>query len=86
MSKLTQLEDRLQMMAAPGVAASDEAKETTMKDDHAKTAPDGPLINLEQDDEVRYWTKAFSCTEPELHEAVAAVGRTAKKVREYLKR
>jgi hypothetical protein len=63
-----------------------KAKETTMNDEFAKTALDRRLINLEQDYEVRYWTKEFGCTEAELHEAVAAVGRTAEKVREYLMR
>ena len=86
MSRLTQLEDCLQMNASVALAALIEAKETTMKDDPAKTALDRRQINLEQDYEVRYWTKAFSCTEPELHEAVASVGRTAEKVREYLNR
>ena len=86
MSRLTQLEDGLQMKAAAEMAALVEAKETTMKDDSAKTALDRRQINLEQDYEVSYWTKAFGCTEPELHEAVAAVGRTAEKVREYLNR
>lgn len=47
---------------------------------------DGRLIALEQPYEVRDWCKALRCTKEELHDAVKAVGHSAEKVREYLKR
>ena len=42
-------------------------------------------ISLEQDYEVRDWTKSLGVTEAELTAAVKAVGNSAEKVREYLK-
>lgn len=47
-------------------------------------APDNRLVSLEQDHERRDWCKSFGCTEAELRAAVAAVGHSADKVREYL--
>jgi hypothetical protein len=46
--------------------------------------PDRDRINLEQDYEVRDWTRSLGVTENELRKAVQAVGNTASKVREYL--
>ena len=48
--------------------------------------PDRSRINLNEEHEVRYWTKALDATEAELRAAVEAVGPTADKVREYFQR
>lgn len=45
---------------------------------------DRKLIALSQPYEVRDWCKSLGCTEVELKAAVAAVGRSATKVREHL--
>jgi hypothetical protein len=55
-----------------------------MSDDTKKTGLDRKLISLEEDYEVRDWTKNLGCTPAELREAVKAVGNSAEKVREYL--
>lgn len=56
-----------------------------MSDDKSKTGLDRKLISLTEPYEVRDWCKALSCTEPRLRAAVAAVGHSADKVREWLK-
>jgi hypothetical protein len=55
-----------------------------MSDNTSKTGLDRKLISLEEDYEVRDWTKSLGCTEPQLREAVKAVGNSAEKVREYV--
>jgi len=55
-----------------------------MSDDKTKTGNDRKLISLEQDYEVRDWTKSMNTTEEKLRAAVEAVGNSAEKVREYL--
>jgi hypothetical protein len=55
-----------------------------MSDDKKQTAQDRKRISLEEDYEVRDWTKSLGCTEAQLREAVKAVGNSADKVREYL--
>lgn len=55
-----------------------------MSDDKSKTGNDRAYISLEQDYEVRDWTRALGCTEEELRKAVAAVGNSAAEVRIYL--
>jgi hypothetical protein len=56
-----------------------------MSDDKNNRGPrDRSRINLEQDYEVRDWTKSLGVTETELSAAVKAVGNSAEKVREYL--
>ncbi len=45
---------------------------------------DRKLVALSQPHEVRDWSKSMGCTEAELKAAVAAVGRSATKVREHL--
>jgi hypothetical protein len=55
-----------------------------MSDDTKQTAQDRKRISLEEDYEVRDWTKSLGCTEAQLREAVKAVGNSADKVREYL--
>lgn len=55
-----------------------------MSDDTKKTGLDRKLISLEEDYEVRDWTRGLGCTPAQLREAVKAVGNSAEKVREYL--
>jgi hypothetical protein len=55
-----------------------------MSDDTKQTAQDRKRISLEEDYEVRDWTKSLGCTEAQLRDAVKAVGNSADKVREYL--
>ena len=56
-----------------------------MSDDTSKTgSPDRDLISLEQDYEVRTWSRSLGVSEEELRAAVKAVGNSAQKVREHL--
>ena len=55
-----------------------------MSDNTSKTGLDRQLVSLNEDYEIRDWTKSFGCTEDELRAAVNAVGNSAEKVREYL--
>lgn len=55
-----------------------------MSDDKSKTGQDRKLISLTEDYERRDWAKSLGCTEDQLAKAVAAVGNSADKVREYL--
>jgi len=55
-----------------------------MTDSTKQTGLDRKLISLEEDYEVRDWTKSLGCTEEQLRAAVKAVGNSAEKVREYL--
>jgi hypothetical protein len=56
-----------------------------MSDDKSnRGGRDRSRINMEQDYEVRDWTKSLGVTEAELSAAVKAVGNSAEKVREYL--
>lgn len=86
MSWRTQMVDRLQRLAAAEKAALGKEKETTMADDPKKTALDRKIIAVDQEHEVRYWKDALGCTEEDLRKAVAAVGNSVDKVREYLQR
>lgn len=55
-----------------------------MSDDLSKRGPqDADRVNVHEDWEVRYWCKAFSCTEQELKAAVKAVGVSAVAVRKH---
>jgi hypothetical protein len=57
-----------------------------MSDDMEERGPvDRSRININQDHEVRYWTKALGVTESELFKAVGTVGVMADKVRAYLR-
>ena len=79
---------------APTTAAADlstlwaqvRQKKTAMPDDTSKTGADRKLISLQEDYEVRDWAMGLRCTEDELRAAVKAVGNSANKVREYLRR
>jgi hypothetical protein len=55
-----------------------------MSDDKHKKELDGKLISLKEDYEIKYWCNIFKCTEQQLKDAVAAVGHSASKVRDYL--
>ncbi len=51
-----------------------------------KGPQDSKLISLNEDWEVKYWTEAFGCSVMQLKDAVKAVGHSAEKIKEYLKR
>ena len=55
-----------------------------MSDNTTKTGLDRQLVSLNEDYEIRDWTKSFGCTEEQLRAAVKAVGNSAEKVRAYL--
>jgi len=59
-------------------------KETRMTDNKKQTGLDRTLISLNEDYEIRDWTKSLDCSEEQLRAAVEAVGNSAEKVREYL--
>lgn len=57
-----------------------------MADDPKDRGPrDRARVNVNEDYELRYWTKEFGCTATELRNAVKAVGPMVDKVRTYLK-
>jgi len=57
-----------------------------MSDDKTNRGPqDRSRISVGQEHEVRYWTEALGVTKVELGAAVAAVGNSAEKVKEYLR-
>lgn len=56
-----------------------------MADDPKKTRLDRKLISLEEPHEVRSWTESLHCNEQQLRDAIAAVGHSAEKVRDYLR-
>jgi hypothetical protein len=45
---------------------------------------DGTRINVDQDREVRYWTRELGVSEEELKEAVRQVGTQVDSVRQHL--
>jgi len=58
-----------------------------MSDDKSKSgSPDRDRINVSEDYEVRDWSESLGVTPERLQEAVKAVGNSADKVRDYLKR
>ncbi|MDM0076990.1 DUF3606 domain-containing protein [Variovorax sp. J2P1-59] len=57
-----------------------------MSDDPKKTGQDRKRISLKEPHEVRSWTESLGVTEQQLKAAVAAVGDSAEKVREYLRK
>lgn len=57
-----------------------------MSDDKSNAGgQDRKRININEDYEVRDWSKSLNTTPEKLKEAVGAVGDSADKVREYLK-
>lgn len=58
-----------------------------MADDRTRRgAGDRRTINTHEDYELRDWAKSLGVTEDEVRSAVAAVGNSADKVRDYLSR
>lgn len=56
-----------------------------MTDDKKNTgSPDRDRINVNEDYELQYWTKALGVSAEELRAAVRAVGPTAAAVRKHL--
>jgi len=56
-------------------------------DDKGKVgSPDRDRINIYEDYEVRYWTKALGVSREKLEEAVQQVGTSADAVRKHLKK
>jgi uncharacterized protein DUF3606 len=56
-----------------------------MSDDVSKRGEqDRDRISLNQEHEVRYWTKQLGITREQLYRAVDSVGNEAAKVREHL--
>ena len=46
---------------------------------------DARIIDIEDENEVRYWLAFLGTTKDELYAAVSAVGQSAQEVRDYLK-
>ncbi len=58
-----------------------------MSDDPKNRAPaDRSRVNVDEPGEVKYRRKEYGCTEQQLRQAIAAVGVSAAKVSQYLKR
>lgn len=58
-----------------------------MPDDLTKKRPqDAEKINLSQQHEIDYWTKALYTTEAKLRDAVSKVGPYVSDVKEYLRK
>ena len=58
-----------------------------MPDNKAKTRPqDAKRINVNEDHEVRYWTKELGVSTEELKAAVKKAGTSAEAVRKELKK
>ncbi|MDR6860147.1 DUF3606 domain-containing protein [Variovorax guangxiensis] len=55
-----------------------------MPDETSKIGCDSKFISLEQEDELRDWTKTPGCSKDQLRIAVKAVGNSADAVRKYL--
>ena len=55
-----------------------------MSDDKSNPGQDRKLISLTEDHDVRDWCTSLGCTESELHFALAKVGNSVEKVREFL--
>lgn len=56
-----------------------------MDDLNYKGPRDRATISLHEDWEVKWWTKALAISVAELKKAVATVGNSAQKVKEYVK-
>ena len=55
-----------------------------MAEDPLRTRHDREPVSLAHGYEVRHWCRVFGCSEPALRAAVAAVGTSARRVREFL--
>jgi hypothetical protein len=68
-------------------ASKENGKGTAMADDLTDRGPrDRTRVDVNQDWELRYWTRKFGCTATELRDAVRAVGNVAHSVEAYLKK
>lgn len=79
----------LQALAARERASQphpNEVERLLMPDAPMDTTPAEELIALENPEEIQAWCASLGVTEPELIEAVAAVGRSVDCVRAHLKR
>jgi hypothetical protein len=57
-----------------------------MSDDTRRTgSPDSRRINIDQEHEVRYWTREMNVSADELRQAVQAAGTSVEAVRDYLR-
>ena len=45
---------------------------------------DATRVDINHDDEVRYWCELFDCTPEQLREAVSAAGQDVDNVRQHL--
>jgi hypothetical protein len=59
-------------------------QQTRVAIDSSVRAPDHWRINLQEEWEIRFWTREFGVTEGELRSAVEHAGDTAGKVRSHL--
>ena len=58
-----------------------------MTDDRTNRGqPDRDLINVNDEDELRNWSRSLNKTSDEIKAAVRVVGNSAARVREYLNR
>jgi hypothetical protein len=52
-----------------------------------ETRPENPKrINLDREQDVRYWTERFCCTEEELRQAILAAGVSVRSVQQLFSR
>ena len=52
--------------------------------DKSSRPHDMTRVNIDAEHDLRCWMKAFGCSEAELRAAVAAVGASAARVRDYV--
>jgi hypothetical protein len=63
------------------------SRRNIMSDDTKRSgSPDSRRINIDQEHEVRYWTREMNVSSDELREAVQAAGTSVEAVRNYLKK
>jgi hypothetical protein len=53
---------------------------------HQRGSPDDAIINMDDVDEVRHWTRLLRTTPERLREAVIRVGTSGENVKRYLER
>ena len=63
------------------------SRKNIMSDDTKRSgSPDSRRINIDQEHEVRYWTREMNVSADQLREAVQAAGTSVEAVRNYLKK
>jgi hypothetical protein len=55
-----------------------------MKDYTTATGHDSTIVEIAEENQVRYWCVTLGCTEAQLREAVQALGSSPADVRRYL--